>query len=92
MIKEQVSHIDGVEILEGNACSDHIHICLEIPPKYAISNVVGRIKGRTSIMFFNRHPELSEITGRDRRLWATGYYVSTVGLDEEMIRNYIKNQ
>jgi len=74
--------MDGVEKVEGSACVDHIHICLRIAPKHAVSGVVGKLKGRSAIALFGRHPELRGVTGRDHTLWARGYYVSTVGLDE----------
>ena len=89
MLAEQMG---GVEIVEGSACIDHIHICLSIPPKYSVSNVAGKLKGKCSIILHERHPEWRSITGRDRTLWARGYYVSTVGLDEAKIRNYVRNQ
>ena len=87
-----VEQMDGVEKLEGSACADHIHICLRIAPKHAVSSVVGKLKGRSAIVLFGRHPELRRVTGRDRTLWARGYYVSTVGLDEAAVRKYIRSQ
>ena len=92
IIRNLVEHMDGVEMVEGTLCPDHIHICLRIAPKHSVSKVVGRIKGRSSITLFERHPELRAVTGRDRTFWARGYYVSTVGLNEAVIRNYIRNQ
>lgn len=77
-----VEQMDGVEKVEGSACADHIHICLRIAPKHAVSSVVGKLKGRSAIVLF----------GRDRTLWARGYYVSTVGLDEAAVRKYIRSQ
>ena len=87
-----VEQMDGVEKVEGSACVDHIHICLRIAPKHAVSSVVGKLKGRSAIVLFGRHPELRRVTGRDRTLWARGYYVSTVGLDEAAVRKYIRSQ
>lgn len=92
ILKDLVDREDGVEIVEGSACPDHIHICLRIPPKYAVREVVGRLKGRSSIMLYERHPEWRRATGRDKTLWARGYYVSTVGLNEAAVRDYIKKQ
>jgi putative transposase len=92
IIRNLVEHMDGVEMVEGTLCPDHIHICLRIAPKHSVSKVVGRIKGRSAITLFERHPELRGVTGRDRTFWARGYYVSTVGLNETVIRNYIRNQ
>jgi putative transposase len=67
---------DGVEIVEGTACPDHIHICLRIAPKHGAGNVVGGLKGKSAIVLHERHPGWRRITGRDRTLWARGYYVS----------------
>ena len=70
---------------------DHVHMCLSVPPKYAVSNVVGYIKGKSAIAIAR------QFKGRQRNFngehfWARGYFVSTVGLDEEMVREYIRNQ
>jgi len=81
----------GIEILEATACSDHIHMCLSIPPKYSVSNIVGYLKGKSAIEVFERHSKLRR-NFRGHHFWARGYYVSTVGLDEAKVRNYIKNQ
>ena len=82
----------GVEIVEGSACPDHIHICLRIAPKHSVSNVVGRSRGKSAIIPHERHHEWRALTGRDRTMWARGYYVSTVGLNESVIRRYIQRQ
>ena len=79
------------QILEGHLMSDHVHMCISIPPKYSVSNVVGYIKGKSAISIARR------FMGRSRNFsgesfWARGYYVSTVGLDEEMVRAYISHQ
>jgi putative transposase len=81
----------GCEILEGNLHGDHIHKFITIPPKYAVSNVVGFIKGKSAISIAR------EIMGRKRNFtgenfWARGYFVTTVGLDEQIVKEYIKNQ
>ena len=81
----------GCEIMEGHLHIDHVHIFAAIPPKYTVSNVVGFIKGKSAISIAR------EIMGRKRNFtgenfWARGYYVSTVGLDEQTVREYIKNQ
>ena len=78
-------------VVEGHLMIDHVHICLSIPPKYLVSSVVGYIKGKSAITIA-RH-----FGGRQRNFtgevfWARGYFVSTVGLDEEMVRAYIRNQ
>jgi putative transposase len=79
------------KVVEGHLMLDHVHICLSVPPKYAVSNVVGYIKGKSAISIA-RH-----FGGRQRNFtgevfWARGYFVSTVGLDEGMVRAYIRNQ
>lgn len=81
----------GVVIEEGHLMGDHIHMCISIPPKYAVSNVVGYLKGKSAIGIAKK------FRGKQRNFngenfWARGYYVSTVGLDEEMVREYIRNQ
>jgi len=79
------------KILEGHLLIDHVHILISIPPKYSVSSVIGFIKGKSAIYiarnFRNRRRNFVGET-----FWARGFYVSTVGLDEESIRNYIKNQ
>ena len=82
----------GVEIVEGSACPDHTRICLRIAPKHGAGNVVGRSRGMGATMPRERHHERGALTGRDRTMWARGYYVSTVGPDESVIRRYIQRQ
>ena len=79
------------KILEGHLMTDHVHMCISIPPKYSVSNVVGYIKGKSAISIARR------FMGKSRNFagesfWARGYFVSTVGLDEEMVRAYIREQ
>lgn len=92
IIRILVGRMRGVEIVQASACVGHIHMCMRIPPKYAVSTVVGKTKGRSSITLHDQHPEWRAATGRDKTLWARGYYVSTAGLDEAVIRRYIRNQ
>ena len=78
-------------IVEGHLCIDHVHMCIEIPPKYSVSEVVGFIKGKSAIAIAR------DVQGRARNFagqsfWARGYFVSTVGRDEAVIREYIRNQ
>lgn len=81
----------GCEIVEGHLMVDHVHMCISIPPKYAVSNVVGYIKGKSAISIArNFRGKTKNFTGEN--FWARGYFVSTVGLDEEMVRNYIREQ
>ena len=82
----------GVEMVEGSACPDHIRICLRIAPRLSVSNVVGKLKGKSAIILHGRHPEWRRAAGRDRTLWARGHCVSTVGLNESVIRRCIRNQ
>jgi putative transposase len=81
----------GIEILEGHMMVDHIHLLLSIPPKYSISAVMGYIKGKSAMMIFDRHSNLKYKFG-NRKFWAEGYYVSTVGLNEATIAKYIREQ
>ena len=81
----------GVEILEGHMMPDHIHLLLSIPPKYSISSFMGYQKGKSAMMIFERHSNLKYKFG-NRHFWSTGYYVSTVGLNEATIAKYIREQ
>ena len=80
-----------VEIIEAHAMKDHIHMLVMIPPKLAVSSFMGYLKGKSSLMIFERHANLKYKYG-NRNFWAKGYYVSTVGLKDEVVREYIKNQ
>jgi len=81
----------GVELVEGYAMRDHIHMLLMIPSKYSVSNTVGFLKGKSAIRIFRDYMQVKRnFTGRN--FWARGYCVSTVGLDEQLIREYIRNQ
>jgi putative transposase len=80
-----------IEIIEGHVSKDHVHMCLAIPPKYAISDVIGMLKGKVAIRLFNRFPELRKKYWGNH-FWSRGYYVNTVGKNEEQIRQYIKDQ
>ncbi len=79
----------GVDLIEGHAQSDHIHLCLGIPPKYSVSSIVGFLKGKSAIRL---HQEFSRAKNSGKHFWIRGYFVSTVGRDEETIRAYIKHQ
>ena len=70
---------------------DHVHLLLSIPPKMSVSNVMGYLKGKSSLMIFERHANLKYKFG-NRNFWATGYYVSTVGLNAQTIQKYIREQ
>lgn len=81
----------GIEILEGHMMPDHIHLLLSIPPKYSVSQFMGYLKGKSAMMIFERHSNLKYKFG-NRHFWSTGYYVSTVGLNEATIAKYIREQ
>ena len=81
----------GVEIVEGHLMPDHIRLLASIPPKYSVSQFMGYLKGKSSLMIFDRHANLKYKFG-NRHFWAEGYYVSTVGLNEATIRKYIQEQ
>ncbi len=82
---------DLVEVLEINVQEDHIHVVMSIPPKYAVSSVMGFLKGKLALRLFGRYERLGKRYW-GRHLWSRGYCVSTVGLDEEQIRAYVKWQ
>ncbi len=81
----------GIEIIEAEACPDHIHMLLSIPPKMSAAYAIGYLKGKSSLMIFDRHANLKYKYG-NRHFWARGYYVDTVGRNKEAIKKYIQNQ
>lgn len=81
----------GVEIIEAEACPDHIHMLVSIPPHISIAQFMGYLKGKSSLMIFDRHANLKYKYG-SRHFWARGYFVDTVGRNERAIKEYIKNQ
>ena len=81
----------GIEIISANACSDHIHMCVSIPPKYSVAEVMGYIKGKSAMIIFEKYSKQKK-NFRGQHFWARGYYVNTVGLDEAKVKAYIKNQ
>ena len=81
----------GIEIIEGHIMPDHIHLLLSISSKYSVSSIMGYLKGKSSLMIFDMHSNLKYKYG-NRKFWAEGYYVSTVGLNESTIRKYIREQ
>lgn len=80
-----------VEIIEAECCPDHIHMLVRIPPKYSVSEIMGYLKGKSSLMIFDRHANLKYKYG-NRHFWCSGYYVDTVGKNAKKIQEYIKNQ
>jgi len=81
----------GVKILEGKACIDHIHLCISVPPKYALSTMVGYLKGKSAMVVFEKYSKVKR-NFKGHSFWARGYYISTVGLDEARVRKYIQDQ
>ena len=81
----------GVEIIEAEACKDHIHMLVSIPPKYSVSQFMGYLKGKSSLMIFEKYANLKYKYG-NRHFWCRGYYVSTVGKNRKAIEQYIRNQ
>ena len=90
-IIKQLCSYKGVEILGGNVMSDHAHILVSIPPKMSVSSFMGYLKGKSALMMFDRHANLKYKFG-NRHFWSEGYYVSTVGLNEAVIKKYIQDQ
>jgi putative transposase len=80
-----------IAILEGHVCKDHVHMCIAIPPKHAVSEIVATLKGKTAIRMFNKYPELRKKYWGSH-FWSRGYYVNTVGRNEDQIRQYIREQ
>lgn len=81
----------GAEIIEGHLMIDHVHLLVAIPPRVAVSDFVGYLKGKSALMMFDKHANLKYKFG-NRHFWAESYYVSTVGLNEETIKKYIRDQ
>ena len=81
----------GIEIIEAECCPDHIHMLVRIPPKYSVSEIVGYLKGKSSLMIFEKHANLKYKYG-NRHFWCRGYYVDTVGKNTKAIDAYISNQ
>lgn len=81
----------GIIMLSGEACPDHIHLLLEIPPKYSVSGIMGFLKGKSSLMIYEKWGD-ARYKYRNRQFWCRGYYVDTVGKNEKAITIYIQNQ
>ncbi|WP_449135678.1 IS200/IS605 family transposase [Senegalimassilia anaerobia] len=90
-ILRRLCEYKGVEIIEGHLMPDHVHMLVAIPPKYSVSGVMGYLKGKSSLMIFDKHANLKYRFG-NRRFWAEGCCVSTVGLNEATIAKYIREQ
>ena len=85
------SKYKGIEIVSGAVCIDHVHLCISIPPKMSVSSFMGCLKGKSTLMIYDRHPELQ--SKWNKAFWARGYYIATIGnLTEEAIKKYIAEQ
>ena len=80
----------GIELVEGHVMSDHVHMCLSVPPKYSVANTLGKLKGKSTIMLHQKYGRKRNFIGL--KFWSRGYCVSTVGLDEAVVREYIRTQ
>ena len=89
---KNLSMYKGVEVKELNIQKDHVHIVVSIPPKTSVSEYMGYLKGKTAIKLFQRQSEMRKKPYWGNHFWARGYFVSTVGLDEEVIKKYVKYQ
>lgn len=87
----QLCAYKGVKIIEGHLMPDHVHMLVSIPPKMSVASFMGYLKGKSALMIFDKHANLKYKFG-NRHFWAEGYYVSTVGLNEETIKKYIQEQ
>lgn len=90
-ILRKLCEVKKVEIIEAELCSDHVHMLVSIPPYISISQFVGYLKGKSSLMIFDRHANLKYKYG-NRNFWCRGYYVDTVGKNKKVIADYIRNQ
>ena len=90
-ILRKLCDIKGVEIIEAEICPDHVHMLVRIPPSMSVSNFVGYLKGKSTLMIFERHANLKYKYG-NRHFWCRGYYVDTVGKNAKKIQEYIQNQ
>lgn len=90
-ILRQLCEWKGVRIVEAHACLDHIHMLVEIPPKMSVSSFVGFLKGKSSLMIFEKFANLKYKYG-NRHFWCRGFYVDTVGKNKKAIEDYIRNQ
>ena len=90
-IIRQLCDQKGIEIIEAELCPDHIHMLISIPPKYSVAQIMGYIKGKSSLMIFDRHANMKYKYG-NRHFWCRGYYVDTVGRNKKAIQEYIRSQ
>ena len=90
-ILRQLCEQKGIEIIEAELCPDHVHMLIAIAPKYSVAQIMGYLKGKSSLMIFDRHANLKYRYG-NRHFWCRGYYVDTVGRNKKAIQEYIRNQ
>ena len=90
-IFRQLCEWKGIKLLEGEVCREHVHMLLEIPPKYSVSSVLGYLKGKSSLMIYEKWINM-KFKYKKREFWCRGYYVDTVGKNTSKIQEYIKNQ
>jgi len=90
-ILRELSERKGVEIIEAECCPNHIHMLVAIPPHLSVASFMGYLKGKSSLMIFDRHANLKYKYG-SRHFWCRGYYVDTVGKNKKIISEYIRNQ
>ena len=91
MMLRKLCEYKGIEIIEAEACKDHIHMLVSIPPKYSVAQIMGYLKGKSSLMIFEKYANLKYKYG-NRHFWCRGYYVDTVGRNKKAIEQYIRNQ
>lgn len=90
-ILSTVCKITGIQLIKGGICPDHVHLYVSIPPKMSISDVMSKLKGKSALMIFDRHPEYRDKYGK--HFWARGYYAETIGqVNEDTIKKYIEEQ
>ena len=90
-ILKKVCEIEGIELVEGAVCADHVHMYISLPPKMSISTAMSKLKGKSALMIFDKYPRYRDKNGR--HFWARGYYVETIGkVNEDTIKKYIKEQ
>ena len=90
-ILRQLCEWKGITIIEAEVCPDHIHMLVEIPPKYSVSSVMGFLKGKSSLLIYSKWANM-RFQYRNREFWRRGYYVDTVGKNTKKIKEYIQNQ
>ena len=90
-ILRQLYQQKGLEIIEAELCKDHVHMLISIPQKYSVSQIMGYLKGKSSLMIFDRHANFKYKYG-NRHFWARGYYVDTVGRNKKKVAEYLRNQ